>query len=256
MNKTKIDWCDYTWNPVTGCLHGCPYCYARVIAGRFGKMVPDFSAYPKDHPGCHMLDSEISGNPYPWIFEPTFHAAHLDEPQHLKKPSTIFVVSMGDLFGEWVPDEWIREVFAACEAAPQHRYLFLTKNYLHASKFKFHSNWWIGKTVTSSEDSRLFEGDPWSTDITKRANHFLSIEPIHGPIPDLPYYAHEYGFRWVIVGAETGPEAKKNRPQREWIEQIVKDCAFRKVPVFLKSSLKDIWGKPLMQEYPWEEAST
>jgi protein gp37 len=253
MNPTKIEWADMTWNPVTGCRHGCPYCYARKIAQRFGKMLPDFSVYPKEHDGCHMLDNEIDNNPFPWLFEPTFHAARLNEPEREKKPKNIFVVSMGDLFGDWVPKEWIMEVFAACERAPWHRYLFLTKNYLRASKFKFRDNWWIGKTVTCKENSRLFEGDPWSTDITKRANQFLSIEPIHGPIPDLPYYAHKYGFKWVIVGAETGPKAKQNQPRREWIEKIVADCAFRKVPILMKGSLAKVWGTPLLQEFPWEE---
>ena len=158
---------------------------------------------------------------------------------------------MADLFGDWVPDEWIKAVFEACEKAPQHRYLFLTKNFLHASKFKFHSNWWIGRTVTCDEQFRLCEGDPWSTDITKRANHFLSIEPIHGPIPELPYYAHEYGFKWVIVGAETGPGAKEHQPQREWVQAIVDHCCAANVPVFLKSSLAEIWGESLIQELPW-----
>ena len=175
------------------------------------------------------------------------HEYRLDWPGDVKGGANIFVCSMADLFGEWVPDEWIEKVFSACEKYPQHNYLFLTKNYLHAGKFKFQKNWWIGKTVTCDEDSRLFEGDPWSTDVTKRANHFLSIEPIHGPIPALPYYAHEYGFKWVIIGAETGNRRGKVSPEREWIEKIVEDCAFRKVPVFMKESLRDLMGDEFIQ---------
>jgi len=75
-----------TWNPVTGCLHGCQYCY------------------------------------------PTFHRYRLDEPAQKKKPQNIFVSSMGDLFGDWVPDSWIKTVFEATNKAPQHNYLYLTKN--------------------------------------------------------------------------------------------------------------------------------
>ena len=107
MKKTKIEWCDSTWNPVTGCLHGCEYCYARRITERFGNKLPDFSVYPKMYENCHMVDSKFTDNPYPHGFEPTFHAYRLDEPARLTKPRNIFVCSMADLFGEWVPDEWI-----------------------------------------------------------------------------------------------------------------------------------------------------
>lgn len=137
--KTKIDWCDSSWNPVTGCNHGCKYCYARRIAERFSTAMamPDFELLvPVDepHPVYELSEPvrhDFHGNkrePYPYGFQPTFHRYKLDEPQHWKKPRTIFVCSMGDMFGNWVPDEWIKQLFEACEAAPQHRFLFLTKN--------------------------------------------------------------------------------------------------------------------------------
>ena len=125
MNKTKIDWCDSTWNPVTGCLHGCEYCYARGIANRFG-----FGAYEPNIAERVLIETAISAGkkiPYPFNFDPTFHKYRLNEYQN-KKGRNIFVCSMADLFGEWVPDEWIEDVFEACEKAPQHNYLFLTKN--------------------------------------------------------------------------------------------------------------------------------
>lgn len=127
--KTKIDWCDATWNPVIGCLHGCEYCYARRIAERFGGVTP--SEYGKtqvlDSPG---LTTAGKPTPYPFGFLPTFHRYKLGELLKWKKPRTItiFVCSMADLFGDWVPDEWIQQVFKACDVALQHRYLFLTKN--------------------------------------------------------------------------------------------------------------------------------
>lgn len=139
--KTKIDWCDSSWNPVTGCLHGCEYCYARKIAERFGGHSNKNTSY-----ACHPLEDghalytleeaakkrnendKLVVAPYPCVFEPTFHRYRLDEPKKWTEPRTIFVCSMGELFGNWVPDEWIKAVFDACEAAPQHRYLFLTKN--------------------------------------------------------------------------------------------------------------------------------
>lgn len=132
-SKTKIDWCDSTWNPVTGCLHGCEYCYARRIAERFrareiydpecqcqrnliergmlkGIGKPLELNYPWEQKN---KDGSITNAAYPFGFTPTFHRYKLDEPQRWKKPRTIFVCSMADLFGEWVPDEWIKQVFEA-----------------------------------------------------------------------------------------------------------------------------------------------
>ena len=129
MNKTKIDWCDMTWNPVTGCLHGCEYCYARRIAERFKC---DNETFAKKHINSSTDDFICYEGEYhcafPFGFKPTLYMERLDEPQHIKKPHNIFVCSMADLFGDWVSDEWIQQVFKACEVAPQHNYLFLTKN--------------------------------------------------------------------------------------------------------------------------------
>jgi protein gp37 len=103
MNRTKIEWTDYTWNPITGCLHGCEYCYARKIAARFKKVFPNG-------------------------FEPTFHQERLRDPFDVKKPSKIFTVSMGDMFGEWVHGKWITQVFDVMGACNWHTFLVLTKN--------------------------------------------------------------------------------------------------------------------------------
>jgi hypothetical protein len=123
LNKSKIEWCDLTWNPVTGCNHGCEYCYAKKIANRFG-------SHDVTNLGNEMtiqLNTKPS-NPYPYKFIPTFHKYRLEEPAQKTKGRKIFVCSMADLFGNWVPDEWTSEVLKSCEAAPQHKYLFLTKN--------------------------------------------------------------------------------------------------------------------------------
>ena len=113
MNKTKIDWCDSTWNPVTGCLHGCEYCYARGIANRFGTKNQCHSFYGGHPVGkIHELEEPAvvtetgKKSPYPFNFEPTFHKYRLNEYQN-KKGRNIFVCSMADLFGKWIPDEWI-----------------------------------------------------------------------------------------------------------------------------------------------------
>jgi len=220
MNKTKIDWCDATVNPVVGCKMGCPYCYAKTMNDRF-KWVDDFG-------------------------EPQFRPEQLKKLQ-CKKPKTIFVGSMCDLFGEWVPDEWIKAVFAACEAAPQHRYLFLTKNsdrYIDLPEEILNSeNYWFGQTITDNETVKI---------ASIKINIFWSIEPILEPV-DLEIAPPNYaGVKWVIIGAETGRRKGKITPKREWIERIVVQCAKANVPVFMKSNLADIWGEPLIQQYGWE----
>lgn len=275
-HRTKISWCDSTWNPVTGCLHGCEYCYARGIAKRFGRaatVVCDEEGYP-EYGGttcadgtCHDLHYPIEdygrtqrAAPYPFEFDPTFHRYRLADPQHWKKPRNIFVCSMADLFGEWVPDEWIAEVFRACEAAPQHRYLFLTKNpkrfkLLRESGIKLPNGCWIGTSVSKDKEEydqytgrTRYISDNWDTD----ANWFVSVEPIlermsRNSIENLT------AMNWVIVGAETGNRKEKIVPQKEWIEEIADECKRCRVPIFMKESLRGLMGEDFRQEFPWEE---
>lgn len=264
-HRSKIEWTDYTWSPVTGCRHGCPYCYARHITDRFKPQAcerPELEPmeYPKnsglfwlDHP-AQIVDQngqKLRRTPYPKGFEPTFHNYMLDFPQHVEKPSRIFVSSMGDLFGEWVPDPWIEAVFEAARKAPKHTYLFLTKNpqryYDLADKQKLpmEKNFWYGTTITGPEQ-RFF--------CLHGVNTFLSIEPLLEPIPEElengmnPLYMTYIG--WVIIGAMTGPGSKRHQPQREWIESINHICAKAGVPLFMKDSLKPIWGTDLIRMYP------
>jgi len=215
MNKTKIEWCDYTWNPATGCLHGCPYCYAK------------------------RNTEEHGGN-----FNPLFHESRLIQPKGVKKPQNIFVGSMTDLFGNWFSDEQIEKVFEACNEAPQHRYLFLTKNPTRYEEyFKdriMPDNYWFGTTVTNDRTKHF-----WSN----QQNTFISIEPIQSYFKEL-----WCGMRidWVIIGAETGNRKEKIIPKRNWIEAIVEYCRHHDIPVFLKNNLASIWKQPLIQEYPWK----
>jgi protein gp37 len=242
MNKTKIDWCDSTWNPVTGCLHGCEYCYARGIANRFGcHATPDDKVSVVIHP---WEDSETGRKlPYPYDFSPTLHKYRLNEYEG-KKGRNIFVCSMADLFGKWVPDSWIEEVFKACEKAPQHNYIFLTKNpwrYADLAKkgiLPKRKNMWYGYSYTGQEH----EAKGWWND---EYNIFISMEPLLDNICTTL-------SKWIIIGAETGRRKDKVIPKREWVEEIVESCKKKSIPVFMKSSLADIWGEPLIQEFPKE----
>ena len=257
MNKTKIDWCDSTWNPVTGCLHGCEYCYARGTANRFSYEGATLDA-PPELQRTWIMDSKGSGAgnhvlrypvdtvdgkrvPYPFGFQPTLHRYRLNEYQN-KKGRNIFVCSMADLFGDWVPDKWIEEVFETCDNAPQHNYLFLTKNpfrYEILSKkgiLRKRDNMWYGYSMPKNGCDYWYDS---------RYKTFESMEPLLEMVA-IPH------SKWTIIGAETGRRKDKVVPERKWIEYIVGKCREYNVPVFMKSSLADIWGEPLIQEFPKE----
>lgn len=249
MNKTKIDWCDSTWNPVTGCFHDCQYCYARGIAERFGAgwetasgNLPVLDEIMYGHRMGKDGKPETRKEVYPYNFTPTFHRYRLNDYIG-KKGRNIFVCSMADLFGKWVPDGWIEEVFMACEKAPQHNYLFLTKNpkrYIElagSGKLPQKDNMWYGSTVTAMEN--YFSSK-------KSFNAFLSIEPMLFSISPSTIT----GVKWIIFGAETGRRKDKVVPERKWIEDIVNECRKTDIPVFMKASLADIWGEQLVQEFP------
>lgn len=258
MNNTKIEWCDATWNPVTGCLHDCEYCYARKMAHRFGRafgMEENFigPTWSTEADGNnHILELPIKDEckekiaPYPFEFDPTFHRYRLDEPQKWKKPRTIFVCSMADLFGEWVPDKWIEAVFEACEKAPQHRYLFLTKNPKRykelADKGKLLQSKavWYGSTVTSGNSPRFCSYGTYNT--------FVSLEPLLKPLGEVPSF-----IKWVIIGAETGQRKGKVITEKKWVDDIVQAAEKERIPVFMKDSLIPIVGEENMRrEFPWE----
>jgi protein gp37 len=284
MNRTKIEWCDMTWSPVTGCLFGCEYCYARRQAKRFeggclnadGSVhIPGKDSYVQMFDGGQMVielekpvyrktkKGKIVQAPYPYGFNPTYHRYRLDEPQRFKVPSVIFVCSMGELFGSWLPERWIIEVFQACEKAPWHTYMFLTKKPSRigaklSEYFAKHKNWWIGTTVTSDTD--YYRAWALLEETSKSANKFLSIEPLHGS-HDLdsyellpPNYKNKATrgnyIDWVITGAETGHRKGRRTPERKWVQEIVKQCRNSGVPVFMKGSLADTWGAQLIQETP------
>lgn len=248
-SKTKIDWCDASWNPVTGCLHDCKYCYARRIARRFSG---GFGHFP---PMGHELSEPLKKNgkviPYPFGFDPTLHKYRLDEPKKWKRPRTIFVCSMADLFGEWVPEEYIESVFDACDAAPQHRYLFLTKNpkrYIElADKDMLPRKHWYGYSATTQSQLWKFK----HADECPCTKLFVSIEPLLEPMQ--PAFCTHTPADWVIIGAETGNRKGKVVPKKDWVMEIAEECEYSGIPVFMKESLRELMGDDFRQEFPWKE---
>jgi len=263
MNKTKIEWSDYTWNPITGCYHKCEYCYARKMALRFGGDVrlnlADERCKPyipnADNP-IYILDNKfVTRNdrsvPFPFGFAPTLHRYRFNWLDELKNGSNIFVCSMADMFGSWVPDEWIKEIFDVCEKYPRHNFLFLTKNPARYSELaekgilRKKSNFWYGSsTPTPSTD--FFFSNEYKT--------FVSIEPILAPFTDTDAIEDVIKLvDWVILGAETGNRKGKIIPRLEWFADLVKIASENGVPVMMKDSLVSIVGEGNMKrEFPKE----
>lgn len=261
MIKTKIEWCDSSWSPVTGCYHGCPYCYARGTANRFrgcnaspDGSTPDKIVVLKGRLPVTDKEGKTRTAAYPYGFTPTLHEYRLKDPATKGFGKTIFVCSMADLFGEWVPEEWIIKVFDACKAAPGHRYLFLTKNpqrYLElAGKglLPKGDDFWYGSTVTDPFMDAFFS-DEYRT--------FVSVEPILQPFEESE--KDDSGkiladrIDWIILGAETGNRKDKVVPERSWIEDIVWEFKERGKPVFMKDSMIPIWGDDILTEFPWKK---
>ncbi len=197
MSTTKIEWTDASWNPITGCTKispGCQHCYAEVMARRLCAMRVD-----KYQDGFHV----------------TLHEDCLGEPLLWKKPKTVFVCSMSDLFHKDVPFEFIDKVMGVIEHTPHHRYQILTKRAERmAEYFRVHpvpANVWLGVTVdVQAAKSRIDE----LRSIQSVPIRFLSCEPL---LEDLGILNLE-GIDWIIVGGESGRQA---RPMKEeWVLNI------------------------------------
>lgn len=218
INKTKIDWCDCTVNPVMGCPNGCGYCYARKLNARF-KWIEKWS-------------------------EPQFFPERLKEFQS-KTPKSIFIDSMSDI-GTW-EQEWLNAVLEAINNNPQHKYIALTKR-LFGFKEKLDrancgvvSNLWVGTSITNQKQM-----DMLNTAFCNLQIDFFSIEPILEPI------TLKVAPKTIIIGAETGNRKGKIIPQKEWIDSLVKQAGENRV-IFMKESLREIMGDDFRQDrLPWE----
>lgn len=196
MKTTKIEWTDKTWNPITGCTKisaGCANCYAEIMSKRLQAMKQD---------------------KYKNGFTLTMHNDVLDEPIKWKKPHTIFVCSMSDLFHENVPFVFIDKVMETIKSTPQHNYQILTKRANRMAEYfsdkSIPNNTWLGVTVDiASSKSRI--------DFLRNLNapiKFLSCEPLLEDLGDM----NLDGIDWVIVGGESGAKA---RPMKEeWVQSI------------------------------------
>ncbi len=210
---SSIEWTESTWNPVTGCTKisaGCAHCYAERMAKRLRAM------------GQRRYRNE---------FKVTLQPDVLGVPLHWKRPRMIFVNSMSDLFHEDVPTDYIAKVFSVMQAASQHTFQVLTKRPERAAELALDLPWpanvWMGTTVESADYLYRINS---LVQIPAKIR-FLSLEPLLGPITKLPLK----GIHWVIVGGESGPNARAM--QSKWVFQIRDQCQENGVPFFFKQ-----WG--------------
>lgn len=191
MSASKIEWTDASWNPVTGCTKissGCQHCYAEVMARRL----------------CAMHVGKYENG-----FKVTLHEECLEEPVKWRKPKTIFVCSMSDLFHKDVPFCFIDKVFAVIKRTPQHRYQVLTKRAERMAEYfstrDVPRNVWLGVTVDVQASKPRIEA---LRSIHDAPIKFLSCEPLLEDLGELDLT----GIDWIIVGGESGRQA---RPMKE-----------------------------------------
>lgn len=229
FNRTNenIEWALWSWNPVTGCLHGCEYCYARDIANRF----------------------------YPQGFEPTFHRERLDAPQNTNPIMThkggraVFVCSMADLFGKWVPREWIASVLLSIEDNPQWTFLLLTKFPVRMADFRYPSNVWLGTTVDKQwAVERAEKGFRRIKESGFNGVCWLSCEPM---LERLTFSSLEM-FDWVVMGgASKSSQTPEYRPPFSDIVHLYNQAKSYNLPVYQKTNLiPGMSDEQRVREYP------
>jgi protein gp37 len=213
MAKSKIEWTESSWNPVTGCTKispGCKNCYAERMAKRL-KLMGQLNY--------------VNG------FEVALHGNALNIPLKMKKPQMIFVNSMSDLFHGDVPFEFIQRLFEIMKQAHWHKFQVLTKRSGRLLELNDHLDWsenvWMGVSVENNDFTYRIEN-------LKKVNaavKFISFEPLIGPVMKMDFS----GIDWVIVGGESGYGARSI--DKDWVKSIRDNCVEQKIPFFFKQ-----WG--------------
>jgi len=260
MNRTRIEWVrnpdgtqGFTWSPITGCLNGCPYCYARKLA--YGRLRARYLAnrniapYPVKVNGVWLhLIAEPSSDP----FYPRFWPERLSEPNidHTRRQHTkgIFVCDMGELFAPWVPENWTASVLDVCWRNPWHRFYLLTHQPQELKKWSpFPPNCWVG--VTATNRSSFIDACNYLNNITA-STKYISLEPYLGDVctgDRSLIVLYMKVIDWLIIGAQTKPYKP---PEKEWVTDIVEVADRAGIAVFIKDNLKPVMGNNLRQEWP------
>lgn len=213
MSESTIEWTEVTWNPTTGCdkiSAGCKFCYAEVMSKRLMAM-----GQPK----------------YRNNFELTIHESELIRPYSWRKPRTVFVNSMSDLFHKDVPTEFIKRVWKVMNETPQHTYQVLTKRAERIEELSSELTWtpniWMGVSIENELVLHRLEHLRNTGALTK----FISAEPLIGPLPNM----NLKNIHWVIVGGESGKGSRQM--EKKWVIDIKDQCRKFNTSFFFKQ-----WG--------------
>lgn len=222
-----VSWAGWTWNPITGCLHKCKYCYARAIANHYRQA-------------------------FPVGFTPLFHHERLAAPANTRIPRAqlgnpdygrVFVVSMGDMFGHWVPLEWIEQILAVECENPRWEYLHLTKFPERYPGLVLPPTAWVGTSV--DEQSRVARAERSFAAVVKVKVKWLSLEPLNEDL----HFTDLSMFQWVVIGAQTAtnqPDGVGRVPEflppLEWVLRITDQAEEAGARVHWKPNLRAVPG--------------
>jgi protein gp37 len=214
---TDIEWAMWSSNPITGCEHTCPYCYAR-----------DFAT------------SARAAAQYPFGFAPTLHPKRLLSARFMKVPAeaatdtrhrNVFLGSMADMFGRWVPMEWIEAVLTMIAEAPEWNFLCLTKFPKRMAEFDIPPNAWMGTSVDLQV--RVANAEAAFANVGSKVR-WLSCEPLVEPLR----FKHLDRFHWIVIG---GASASANtpgwRPPFEWVADLVRQARDAGLKIYFKTNL-------------------
>ncbi len=258
MNHTKIEWAlnpdgtpGYTWNPITGCLNGCDYCYARRLANTRLKKV--YLANLRVSTKTSVLSEYADALADP--FYPRFWPDRLyqkDSPrlwETKQKAKGIFVCDMSDLFGIGIPEKWTKEILDYIKRCPNDRFYLLTKQPQNLAKFSpFPDNCWVGVTATNDSMFRIASIELMKVNAKVK---YISFEPL---LDWSDYYAgvltrvnslgdrwmKQGGINWLIIGAQSKPYKP---PKIEWVKEIIMAAERAGIPYFIKNNLKPLLEK-------------
>jgi len=232
--RAKIEWTDFTWNPISGCKHGCSWempdgtianCYAEDVA------------------------TKVARDAYPQGFEHHYwKPSILDEPLKLKTPAKIFCGSMADVFGHWVPAEQIEAVLDVCRRAHWHTFQLLTKNPVRVQHFDIPDNVWIGastpptfmwgKRLSIEQQRRMLERTFESLAKVKAKVRWISAEPLAFDFSDL-FEKHHGVIQWVVIGAASSGQTYFP-PRESDVRALLEVAEKHGIAIFYKGNMKSL----------------